>query len=171
MIISAKYRRKKLSGLEPSFMCDASLSFPLGPPVCVCATLLWGQEWLVHCRVTGCWVCSPGPLSPASSSSEILDEIELLDSWQLAIWWYGWGFDTPGTPSGPPSTELMLLDTLALSLSVSTVSSHILLQQPWLLAWSTHCSNTHTPTVKWLMGRITSFLCNTGCKLSPKSEK
>jgi len=40
VIISAKYRRKTLSGLEPSFMCDASLSVSLGPPVYVCATLL-----------------------------------------------------------------------------------------------------------------------------------
>jgi hypothetical protein len=52
---SAKYRRKTLSGLKPSFMCDISLSFfPLGAPVNVCATLLWGQEGHVHWRVTAC---------------------------------------------------------------------------------------------------------------------
>jgi hypothetical protein len=60
-------------------MWDANLSFfPLGPPVYVCAALLWGKEGRVHFRVTACSICSPGPLSTASSSSEALDEIELL---------------------------------------------------------------------------------------------
>ena len=35
MIISAKYRRKTVSGLETSFMWNTSLSFPLGSRVCV----------------------------------------------------------------------------------------------------------------------------------------
>ena len=106
--ISAKYRRRTLSGLELPLMCDASLLFyPLGPPVYVCATLLWGQQGRVNCRVTGYSVCSPGSLSPASPSTEALDKIELLDSWQLAVWQYGWGCDTPGTLSEPPSPELM----------------------------------------------------------------
>ena len=149
MIISAKYRRKMLSGLEPSFMCDASLSFfPVGPPVYVCNTLLWGQEERVHCRVTGCWVCSPGPLSPASSSSEALVKIELLDLWQLAVWWYGWGYDTHSTLSEPPSSEFMSLDTLTLSLLVSTISPDISLDcincGP-LIGRRTH-AHTHTHT-------------------------
>jgi hypothetical protein len=39
--ISAKYKRKTLSGLVLSFICDASLSFyPLGPPVFVYYTAL-----------------------------------------------------------------------------------------------------------------------------------
>ena len=127
VIISAKYRRKTPSGLEPSFMCDVSLSFfPLGPPVYVCATLLWGQEGGVHCRVTACWICSPGPLSQASSSSEALDKTKLLDSWLLAVWWHGWDCDNPSTFSISLSTELMLLDTPTSSLSVSTISSDIL---------------------------------------------
>jgi len=160
-----------LSGLEPSFMCNASLSFPLGPPVYVCATLLWGQEGRVHCRVTGCWVCSPGPLSPASSLSEALHEIELLDLGQLAVWWCSWGFDTPGTPSGPPSTELTSLDTIALSQSVSAIGSHILLQQPWLLAWLTHYGNTHTDC-QMVTGKNNKLsMQHCGCKLSPKCEK
>ena len=146
--------------------------FPLGPLVYVCATLLWGQEGRVHCRVTGCSVCSPGPLSPASSSSEALDEIKLLDSRKLAVWWYGWGCDTLSTFSEPLSTKLMSLNTLASSLSVSTISSDI----------SLGCSNLGlllgqlimpplTPMVKLLLGRITISLCNTGSKLSLKSEK
>jgi len=81
MIISANYRRKTISGLEPSFMWDASLSFfPLWNSVYVWAIFLWRQEQHVHCRVTACWICSPGPLSQASSSSEALDDTELLDS-------------------------------------------------------------------------------------------
>ena len=63
--------------------------------------------------------------------------------------------------SEPPSTELTSLDTLALSLSVSKISSDI----------SLGCSNLGllhgwviipplTPTVKWLLGRKTSSLSN-----------
>ena len=141
------------------------------PCMCVCATLVWGQDGHVHCRVTGCWVCSSGPLSAGSSSSEALDEIELLDLWQLDVWWYGWGCETPGILSQPPPTKLMSLDTLTSPLSVSTISSNI----------SLDCSNHGlllvpfitlplTLTVKCLFGRIRS-VCNTGCKLSPKSEK
>ena len=73
------------------------------PCISVCATLLWGQEGHVHCRVTGRWIFSPVPLSLASSSPEALDEIELLDSWLLDVWWYGSGCDNPGTFSQPPS--------------------------------------------------------------------
>ena len=134
-----------LSGLEPSFMWDASLSFPLGPPVYVCATLLCGQEGHVHCRVTGCWVCSPGPLSPLSSSSEALDEIELLDSCQLAVWavrlrlWQPWHTFR---------TSLNWTDVAWYSRFVTiNVNSQFRyfagLQQPWPLAWSTHAT-THT---------------------------
>jgi len=124
--------------------------------------MLWGQEEHVHCRVTGCWVCSSGPLSPASSSSQALVKIDLLESWQLAVWWYSWGCDTPGTLSEPPSTELMLLYTLTSSLLVSTISPDISLDcsncGP-LLGWLIMPSLTLT--VKCWMGRITSSLCNT----------
>ena len=139
------------------------------PCICVCATLPWGQEWHVHCRVTGCWVCSSGPLSPASSLSEALDKTELLYSWQLAVWRYSSGCDTPGTLSEPPSTELMSPDTRASSLSVSTIRYFAGLQQPCLLHG--RLMPPLTWTVKWLLGRITSCLCNTGCKLSQNSEK
>ena len=178
MIISAKYRRKTLSGLEPSFLCDASLSFfLLWLAVYVCAALLWGQEGVVHCRVTGCSVCSPDPLSPAFSSLEALDEIELLDSWQLAVWQYGWGCDTPDTLSESPSTELTLpsIELTLLSLhhySVSTVSSDILLGcRNCVLFLGRLIMPPLTPTLNCILGRITSSLYDTGYKLSPKSEK
>jgi hypothetical protein len=154
-------------------MCDASLSFfPLGPPIYMCATLVWGQESCVHCRVTGHWFCSSGPLSAASSSSEALDEIELLNLWQLAVWQYAWGCDTPGILSQLPSTKLMSLDTLVSSLSVSTISSGILLgySNCGLLLVVPFITLPLTPTVKCLFGRIRS-VCNTGCKLSLRCEK
>ena len=137
MIISAKYRRKTLHGLEPSFMCDASLSFfPLGPPVYVCTILLCGREGRVHRRVTACWVRSPGPLSTASFSSEALDEIELQDSQQLALWQYHWGCDTLGTFSEPPSTELK---------SLKPSLHHYLCQQPVQILCLVHsvCHPSH----------------------------
>jgi hypothetical protein len=34
-----------------------------------------------------------------SSSSEAVDEIDLLDWWRLAVWWHGWDCDSPGTLS------------------------------------------------------------------------
>jgi hypothetical protein len=40
VIISAKYVRKMLSGLQLSFICDALFSFPLWSPVYVCAAPL-----------------------------------------------------------------------------------------------------------------------------------
>jgi hypothetical protein len=63
------------------------------------AGLLWGQEWHVHCSVTGCWICSPAPLSPPPSSSEPVDEINLQDWWQPAGCWYFWDCDSTGTHS------------------------------------------------------------------------
>jgi len=147
-------------------MCDASLSpFPLGTPVNVCATLLWGQEGHVHWRVTACWICSPGPLSTASSSSEALDEIELLGSWLLAVWWHGWGCDNPGT------------------LSELVSPRHYQYQQPvqifrWASTTMASCflnslyyKEPLTPTVKCLLGGKISSLCNTACKQSTKSKK
>ena len=79
------------------------LLFSGSPCISVYAILLRGQEGHVHCRVTGCWILSPVQLSPASSWPEALDEIELLDSWLLAVWWYSSGCDNPGTLSQPPS--------------------------------------------------------------------
>jgi hypothetical protein len=93
--------------------CFIVLRSPRAIYTCVYAVLPWEQEGHVHCRITACWVCSPGPLSSASSQSEPLNEIELLDSWQLAVWQYSWGCDIPGTLSEPPSPEMMLLDFLA----------------------------------------------------------
>ena len=111
-------------------------------------------------RSTGCWIFSPDPLSPASSSSEALDEIELLDLWLLAVSWYDCSCDNPGTLSVPPSTELMSShDTLASSLSVSTISSDIVLgssNHSLLLVRLILCQHS-TLTIKCWIGR---------CKLS-----
>jgi hypothetical protein len=143
-------------------MCDASLSFPLGAPVNVCATLLWGQEGHVHWRVTACWIYSPGPLSTASSS-EALNEIELLDSWLLAVWWHGWVCDNPGTLSEPTSTELTSLDKLALSLSLSTTTSDtsLGLNNRGLLFLELIIATTHT-NCKMLTGKKNK-LCMQHC--------
>ena len=147
-------------------------------PLYVCATLLWAQEGRVHCRVIGCSVCSPSPLSLTSPLSEALDETELLDSWQLAVWRYSWGCDNTGVLPEPPTTELTSLsteptslDTPALSLSVSIISSEISQGYSNLgLLLGRLIMPPLTLTVKWLLGRIRSPLSNTGSKLSPKSE-
>ena len=90
------------------------------PSKCVCYTALRARG---ACPLKGYCLLSLFTwfnCSTASSSSEALDEIELLGSWLLAVWWHGWGCDNPGTLS-----ELVSLDTLASSLSVSTTSSDI----------------------------------------------
>jgi hypothetical protein len=140
-------------------MCDSSLSCLWGP-LYMCATLLWGQEGHVHCRVTGCWVCSPGPLSPASSSSEALDEIELLDSWHLAVG----GTVEVLTPLAHLQ-DIPQLNWHCLMLSLhnypSQQSVHIFCCSNFGFLLGQLIMATHTPTVKWLLGRITSCLCNT----------
>jgi hypothetical protein len=163
-----------LSGLKLSFMCDASLSFFLvGPPVYVCATLLWGQEGQVDCRVTGCWVCSPGTLSLASSSSEALDNNEQLDSVTtgcLTVWlrlWHPW-------------------HTFRTSLNWTDVAWHACFvtisvknqfryftgpQQSWPLVWSTHYATSHTD-YELLTGQNNKLsMQHCGCKLNLKPEK
>jgi hypothetical protein len=75
---------------------------------------------------------------------------------------YCWGCDTPGTHSELPSTELMLLDTLASSLSESKISSDISLGLSNLgLLLGPLITLPLTPTVQCLLRRITSSLCNT----------
>ena len=146
VIISAKYRRKTLSGLEPSFMWDASLSFPLGPPVYVCSTLLWGQEGRVHCRVIGWWVCSPGPFSPASSSSEALEEIKLLDSWLLAV---GGKVEVVITLTRlqnvpEPNWRRLIISLRHYQCVKNKFRYFAELLQTWPLVWPTHYATTHT---------------------------
>ena len=103
-----------------------------------------------------------GCLAHSHCQSEALDKIEKLSLRLLAVWWYGWGCDNPGTLPESPTTELMSLDTLASSLSVSTFSSDIslgfsncgLLLGPLVLHQHSH----------WLRNadlEETSSLCNT----------
>ena len=109
VIIYTKYNRKTLSKLEPSLICSTSLSlFPLGSSVKVCTTLLWLTGGCVHCKGDGVWTCWPDLLWKTSSSSEALDENELLDAWPLDVGWSGWRCDTPGLSSKPPSSSEVL---------------------------------------------------------------
>jgi hypothetical protein len=63
IVISTKYNKKQLNRVELSFMCCASLIFPLGPPLYVCITLFEEQQGSVHYEVAGCHgVCRCGGL-------------------------------------------------------------------------------------------------------------
>ena len=79
--------------------------------VCVC---LWGPrsvstvKWMVFGPVV------PGPLWK-TSSSEALEENELLDTWPLDIGWPGYRCDTSDSSSKPP----LYLELLLLRASVS----------------------------------------------------
>ena len=155
-------------------MRDISLSFfPLGPPVYVYATLHWAQEGRVHCRVTGCWVCSPGPFSPSSSSSEALD-------WNWTAGLVTTGCLTVGLRLWQPwhtfRTSLKGTDIAwhshFITLSVNNQYRYFTgPQQTWLLAWSIDYITTHT-NCEMLTGK-NNKLCMQQCgyKLSPKSEK
>jgi hypothetical protein len=98
-----------------------------------------------------------------------------LNCWTRDNWLFGVTIEvmkTPDTLSEPPSTELMLLDTLVSSLSVSAISSASLLAVSNLgLLPGPLITPPLTPTVKCILGRITSSLCNTGCKFTRVSEK
>ena len=70
--------------------------------------------------------------------------------------------DIHGTLSEPPLTELTLPDTLTLSLSVQTISSDISLSLRNLgTLLGPLISPPFTPTVKCILGRNTSSVCNT----------
>ena len=139
----------------------------------MCATLLWRQERGVHCRVTACWICLLGRLSLASSLSEALDKIKLLDfvtTGCLVVWlrlWQPWHIF---------STSLNWTDDAWYSrfVTVSTISSDISQgcnNQDLLLRRLISCRHS-----RWLSNaelEETSSLCNTTLwlKLSPKFEK
>ena len=57
-----------------------TVSFPSGASVKECTIRLWEPEGRVHCEGNSVWTCWPGPLWKTSSSSEALDENELLDA-------------------------------------------------------------------------------------------
>ena len=111
-----KIQQETLSGLELSFIWGASLFlFPLGPPVKVCTTHLWGPQGCVHC-----W---PDPLW---KPSETLVDIELLDAWPLDVGQSGCRCDTPGLSwKSPSSSDVLSLEVAASSLSLSQTSSEI----------------------------------------------
>jgi hypothetical protein len=104
--------------------------------------VLWGQEGHVHCRVIACWICSPGQLSSASSLSEALDEIDLLDSWQLLF-----GGTVEVVTYLAPIQNLNCTDIAGRSCLITViVKNHfryfVWLQQMQPLEWSTHFTPT-----------------------------
>ena len=96
-------------------MWRSTLSFPLGTPVKVCSTPLWGAEGRVHC-----W---PDPIGKPSES---LVEIKLLDYWPLDVGRSGCRCETHGSSSKPPSSsDVLSLEAAASSPSLSKTSSEI----------------------------------------------
>jgi len=152
-------------------MCDASLSFfPLGTPVNVCATLLWGQEGRVHWRVTACWVCSPG--STVQQHPLRQRHWTKLNCWARDYWLFG------GT--------VEVVTTLAHCQNWCHLihsPHHYQYQQPvQIFRWasttvascflnSLYYKEPLTPTVKCLLRKKISSLCNTACKQNAKSKK
>jgi hypothetical protein len=108
------------------------------------SAVLWWQEWRVHCSVAACWFCSPGPLSSASSSSEALDEIVLLDTWQPL---FGCMFNVVTYLA--PIQNLSWTDITGHSRLIAIIVKNpfryfVGLQQMQPLEWSTHFTPTHS---------------------------
>ena len=115
-----------------------------------------------------CWICSPGPLLPASSSSKALDETEMLESWQLAGWRYGWGWHSWHTFRTSPNWTDIAWHSHFVTISANNQFRYFAEpQEPWHLAWSTHFTSIHT-NCEMLTGKKHK-LCmqHCGCKLSP----
>jgi hypothetical protein len=143
MMIYTKYRRTTLTGHEPSFMCDTSSYFPLGPLVYVSTGLLRARVafplqcyWLLNLfncpTVTATlFVRGSGRNWPAG----------LVTTGCLVVWLGLW---QPWHPFRN-STELMSLDTLTSSLSVSTANSYTALaySKHHLLLFNSFYANTH----------------------------
>jgi hypothetical protein len=96
------------------FICGASLPFcHLGPSLKAWATFLWGSEGRVHCEVDGVWTCWSGPLWKFSSSSESLEENEMLHAWPLDVGRSDCRCNKPRSPSKSSScSELLSLEPL-----------------------------------------------------------
>ena len=148
MIISAKYRRKMRSGLEPSFMCDASLSFfSMGPPVYVCYTyaalrargacplqgywLLILYTWptltgIIFMRGTG-WNWTPGLMTTCCLAVRLRA-------------WHPW-HTFRSSLNWTDVARYSCLFTITFSNQFRYFAGQ---QQSWPLAWSTHCATIHT---------------------------
>jgi len=147
-----------LTGLQPSFMCDASLSFfPLGPPVHVCP-LPFESVHLAHSH--------QHPLFQRHWTK--------LKCWPHDYWLFGGTIEVVTTLAhfqNIPQPNWCHL-TLASSLSVSTISSDIL-QGSSKHAWSSHFMptlNTDYEMLNWKMQALYATQ-HCECKLRPKSEK
>ena len=85
-----------------------------------------GQRAISTAKGMVFWIYWPGPLWKPSSSSEALEDNELLDAWPLYVGQSGCRRDTPGSSSKPPSSsEKLSLEAPASSLSLSQTSSDI----------------------------------------------
>jgi hypothetical protein len=124
--------------------------------VYMCVPLLWGQEGCVHFRVTG-WVCSPGPLSTASSwrQAVLLRLLHACYTFRTSLNW----------------TDVAW-HVRFITISVKNQFRYFTgPQQPRPLAWSTHYITTHTNCVMLTEKNNKLSMQHCGCKPSLKSEK
>ena len=112
VIISAKYK-KMLYGLEPSIVCDTSLSFPLGP---VCVVVYYTVLRVMgQCLLQGCWLLCLLIWPTLISFLITLDEFWLW--YRCFIFGHcGCNSDTPCTSSPQSCFSCVLTSLLVLSL-------------------------------------------------------